>query len=78
MDSSVTRSKSEEFVFLSGHLTERVYAVLPNRTDDLMANIQVDATKIDAMGQRTLQKTSYWLLSSVFKLKGATSKNIRM
>jgi len=56
MDSSVTRSKSNEFVFLSVHLTERVYAVLPNSTDDLVASLQVDATKIDAMGQKLFRE----------------------
>jgi len=56
MDSSVTRSKSVEFVFLSGHLTERVYAVFPNSTDDLVASLRVDATKIDAMEQRLFRE----------------------
>jgi hypothetical protein len=67
MDSSVTRSKSDGFVFLSGHVTERIYAFLPNSTDDLVAR----STPWD---KGFLQKTSYWLPSSAFKLKEATSK----
>jgi len=56
MDPPVTRSKSDEFFFLSGHLTERVSAVLPNSTDDLVASLQVHATKIDVMGQRLFRE----------------------
>jgi hypothetical protein len=56
MDSSVTRSKSDEFVFLSGNPMECVYEVLPNSTDDLVASLQVDVTKFGAMGQRLFRE----------------------
>jgi len=74
MDSSFTRSKPDVYIFLSRHLTERVYAVFPKSADNLLASLQVDATKIDAIELSFLEKTSYWLPPSAFKLKEATSK----
>jgi hypothetical protein len=56
MNFSVTRSKPDACIFLSGHLAEHFYTVLPNNADDLVASLQVDATKIDAIGQRIFRE----------------------